>query len=157
MFAQKNKKIVMAFGTFDPLHAGHEFYLKKAKELGDYLVVVIARDKTVRQIKGRAAILNEHQRASAVKKTGIADKVILGFHNDKHKVLLKYRPEVIALGYDQFVFTQKLKKTLIDNKMDTVINRIDSYCPQVYKSSLIKKGMEEMGLITPELKIFTHE
>jgi FAD synthetase len=152
MFTPKNKKIVMAFGTFDIFHAGHEFYLKKAKELGEYLIVVISRDKTVRQIKGHAPAHSEHKRAAAIRKTGIADKVLLGYHDDKHKVLLKYRPEVIALGYDQFVFTQMLRKTLIDNKMDTVIKRIDSYFPQVYKSSIIKREMEKIGCLTPHIK-----
>lgn len=139
MFTPKNKEIVMAFGTFDFFHAGHEFYLKKAKELGEYLVVVIARDKTVRQIKGIAPTHSERKRAATIRKSGLADKVILGSNWDKHKVLLKYRPAVVALGYDQFVFTQKLKKMFIDQKMDTTIHRMDAYYPQVYKSSLIKQ------------------
>jgi FAD synthetase len=153
MFTPKNKEIVMAFGTFDVFHAGHEFYLKKAKELGEYLVVVIARDRTVRHIKGHKTTNNEWQRMSILKKTGLADKVILGHHGDKHKVLIKYRPSVIALGYDQFVFTQKLKKFLIDHKMDTVIKRIDAYYPQVYKSSLLKREtMEEAGELLTKLQ-----
>jgi len=138
MFTPKNKKIVMAFGTFDYFHAGHENYLNQAKNLGEYLVVVIARDKTVRQIKGHSPTNPERTRAANIRNTGIADKVILGDLNDKHKVLRKYRPVVIALGYDQFVFTQTLKKTLIDMKLDADIRRLDAFFPQVYKSSLIK-------------------
>jgi len=133
----------MAFGTFDYFHEGHEFYLKQAKELGDYLIVVIARDRTVRQTKSEMPVHNEGDRAHAVRNSGIADKVILGFHGDKHKVLKKYRPSVIALGYDQFIFTQKLEKTLIDLKLDAVIKRIDAFYPQVYKSSLIKRSLKE--------------
>jgi len=135
----------MAFGTFDFFHAGHEFYLKKAKELGEYLVVIVSRDKTIKQIKGSPAVHNERQRLANLKKTGLADKVMLGNHGDKHKVILKYRPSVIALGYDQFVFTQKLKKTFIDQKMDTVIKRLDAYYPQVYKSSLIRTHVAEQN------------
>lgn len=133
----------MAFGTFDYLHAGHEFYLKNAKALGDELLVVIARDKTVKQIKGEAPTNSERKRARAIRELGIADHVILGNHGDKHKVLRKYRPNIIALGYDQFVFTQKLKKTLIDLQLDAEIHRIDAHFPQVYKSSLLKKMEEE--------------
>ena len=132
-------KKVMAFGTFDLFHAGHENYLKQAKDLGDFLIVVIARDETVKKIKGRYPEYSERKRVSFVKKSGIADKVILGFRGDKHKVLRKYRPEVIALGYDQFVFTQRLEKTLIDLKLNAVVQRLDAYHPQVYKSSLLKK------------------
>ena len=143
MFTPKDKKIVMAFGTFDYLHDGHENYLKQAKTLGEYLIVVIARDKTVRQIKGAAPLNAERRRAANIRKTGIADKVILGGSGDKHKVLKKYRPSVIALGYDQFVFTQKLEKTLIDLRLDAVIKRLDAFFPQVYKSSILKKRIAE--------------
>jgi FAD synthetase len=150
MFTPKNKKIVMAFGTFDYLHAGHEHYLKQAKVLGEYLVVVIARDRTVRQIKGHAPTNSEKVRAANIRKTGIADKVILGDPNDKHKVLRKYRPSVIALGYDQFVFTQTLEKTLIDLKLDSDVRRMDAFFPQVYKSSLIKhRLMDEVAAPAP--------
>lgn len=138
MFTPKNKKIVMAFGTFDYFHAGHENYLKQAKALGEYLVVVIARDRTVRQIKGDFPTNPERTRVANIRKTGIADNVILGDHHDKYKVLRKYRPAVIALGYDQFVFTQTLEKTLIELKLDADIRRLDAFFPQVYKSSLIK-------------------
>lgn len=133
----------MAFGTFDFFHAGHENYLKQAKELGEYLIVIIARDKTVKQIKGQAPAHSERKRAQIVEQSGIADKVVLGYHGDKHKVLRKFRPSVIALGYDQFVFTQKLEKTLIDLKLDAVIKRMDAHFPQVFKSSLIRKKLAE--------------
>jgi len=139
----KTKKIVMAFGTFDFFHAGHEFYLKQAKEFGDYLIVIIARDKTVKQIKGEFPVNSERKRAKAVRQSGIADKVILGVHGDKHKVIQKHRPSVIALGYDQFVFTQKLNKTLIDLKLNATIKRIEAHFPQVYKSSLFKKSINK--------------
>lgn len=134
----------MAFGSFDYFHDGHESYLKQAKELGEYLVVVIARDKTIKQIKGRSAVHPERERAKAVRESGIADKVILGYLGDKYKVIREFRPEVIALGYDQIVFTQKLEKALIDLKLNTIIHRLQPYFPQVYKSSLIRKKTEEM-------------
>lgn len=137
------KKIVMAFGTFDLFHAGHEHYLKKARELGDYLIVVISRDNTVAKIKGESPTNPERKRAKAVRKSGIADKVILGHKGNKHKVIEKYRPNVIALGYDQFVFTQKLKKTLIDLNLDATIQRINAHYPRVYKSSLLKESEQK--------------
>ncbi|MBU0667693.1 adenylyltransferase/cytidyltransferase family protein [Patescibacteria group bacterium] len=136
-------KLVIAFGTFDYLHAGHEQYLKKAKALGDELIVVIARDKTVKQIKGQPVAHHERKRAKAVRNLNIADSVILGYHKDKHKVLRKYRPNIIALGYDQFVFTQKLRKTLIDLKLDAKIIRIEAHFPQVYKSSILRNLAEK--------------
>jgi cytidyltransferase-like protein len=144
-WSKKNRiegKIVMAFGTFDFLHAGHENYLKEAKKLGDHLIVVIGRDNTVRSIKGRPAANSEKNRLKNLRQTGWADRVILGNRGDKHQIVLKYRPAVIALGYDQFAFTQTLQKTLIDHNLNTEIVRLTPYFPQTYKSSQIRQIQE---------------
>ena len=140
--ASSNKKLVMAFGTFDFLHAGHENFLRQAKELGQELLVVLARDNTVRSVKGRDPVNNERKRLKNLRQSGWADKVILGNQTDKHKVILQYKPAVIALGYDQFVFTQTLQKTLIDHNLNSEIVRLTAYFPQVYKSSLIRQKLE---------------
>jgi len=139
----ENLKIVMAFGTFDVFHAGHEFFLKQAKNLGDYLIVVVSRDYTVKTVKGEYPQQNEKERMQKVKNSEIADKVILGNNDDKYKIIRKNKPHVIALGYDQFVFTYKLNKMIIDENMNTEIIRLESYRPDIYKSSLIKINNEE--------------
>jgi len=141
-----NQKLVMAFGTFDYLHAGHENFLKQARSHGTTLLVVLALDNTVQSVKGRAPLHNENQRLKNLRKTGWADKVILGNKENKHQVILKNRPDVICLGYDQFVFTQTLQKTLIDNNLDTEIVRLEAYFPQVYKSSLLR---EKLNTVNP--------
>ncbi len=156
MFNNSHKKLVMAFGTFDLFHAGHENYLNQAKSHGDNLIVVIARDKTVKQIKGELPLNSEKKRAKAVNNSGIADKVVLGHHHDKHYVLKKYRPNVIALGYDQVVFTQKIQKTLIDLKLDAEIVRLESFFPQVYKSTLLKEKLKNtLGKENPKTSSLT--
>lgn len=132
-------KKVMAFGTFDHFHAGHESYLKQARALGDFLVVVIARDKTVKRIKGNLPDSNERERMASVLASGLADKVVAGSLDDKYAVIKKYKPDVISLGYDQFAFTFRLEKFLIDRKMDTKVIRMNPYRPNVYKTSLIRK------------------
>ncbi|MBI2639064.1 FAD synthase [Candidatus Peregrinibacteria bacterium] len=132
-------KRVMTFGTFDRFHAGHESYLKQAKALGDYLIVIIARDKTVARIKGRRSDYDEKKRVAAVKSSKLADKVVLGEHGDKYEVIKKYKPDVIALGYDQFTFTFRLEKFLIDHKMNTKVIRMNPYRPTEFKTSLIRE------------------
>ena len=129
---------VITFGTFDRFHLGHEAYLKQAKALGDFLIVVMARDKTVRKVKGRMPDFSEKERLKAVKNSGIADKVILGELKDKYEIILRFKPNVIALGYDQFVFTFGLRKFLIDNSIDAKIVRMNPYKPNVYKTSLMR-------------------
>lgn len=146
-----DQKLVMAFGTFDYLHAGHENYLKQAKKLGDELIVIIARDQTVRSVKGQPPVNNENQRLKNLRLTGWADKVILGNLENKHQVILKHQPDVIALGYDQYAFTQTLQKTIIENSLSTEIIRLMPYFPQVYKSSLLREklGQTPIGEKTP--------
>ena len=120
----------MCFGVFDSLHLGHLFYLKQAKKYGDQLIVVVARDKNVLKVKGRLPGQKEKIRREIVKNTGLSQRVVLGQLRDKFKVVTKYKPDVICLGYDQVVNTDKLKKVSPDE-----IIRLKSYKPNIYKSS----------------------
>ena len=137
----KTAKKVMIFGTFDYFHAGHEDVLKQARKLGDSLTVVLARDKTVEKIKGGKPDHTEKQRLATLKKHELVDKAVLGNHKDKHKVILKHKPNVIALGYDQHVFTQTLQKLIIEHQLDLEIIRLEPYKPEIFKSSKIKARM----------------
>ncbi|MBU1992748.1 MAG: adenylyltransferase/cytidyltransferase family protein [Patescibacteria group bacterium] len=133
-------KKVMIFGTFDILHAGHENLFKQVKELGAVIIAVIARDNTVKKLKGEFPQNNESKRIKALKESGYIDKIVLGDLKDKYKAIKKYKPEVIALGYDQFAFTYQLSKLFIDEKMNTTIYRLKPYKPRIYKSSLLKEN-----------------
>lgn len=102
------------------------------------MTVVIARDETVKKIKGKMPINNENTRALNLKKTGWVEKIVHGNLKDKYKIIKKIRPDVIALGYDQFAFTYGLEKFLIDKKINAKIERLKAYHPEIYKSSLIR-------------------
>ncbi|MBR9691787.1 adenylyltransferase/cytidyltransferase family protein [Candidatus Woesearchaeota archaeon] len=115
-------KSVMVFGTFDILHKGHLSLFSQAKRYGDYLIAVVARDKTVEKVKGRKPRNNEKKRLKEVSK--YADKAILGYIYDKQKIVKKYKPNVICLGYDQKDFIDGLK-----------FKRLKAYKPHKYKSS----------------------
>lgn len=136
-------KKVMVFGTFDFLHEGHIYLLQEAKRHGDFLIVVLARDETVKKVKNFYPTNNEKQRLKEIQNLGFVDKVVLGEIENKYKVIEKYRPDIIALGYDQFVFTYKIPKILIDFKLNTEIIRIDSFKPDIFKSSIIKAKLNE--------------
>lgn len=125
----------MVFGTFDLIHPGHLHMLKEAKEYGDFLVIVVARDNTVCEIKGRPSRLNENERLENIKKLNIADKVRLGCIEDKYRAIMEENPDIIALGYDQKAFVDKLDKKIPDT---TKIVRLASYMPEIYKSSKMK-------------------
>lgn len=126
----------MAFGTFDLLHPGHINFLKQAKKQGQ-LIVIIARDKTVKRLKGKLPQHGEKQRLEAVKGLKLADKVVIGSLTDKYSAIKKYRPGIIALGYDQTYFTNPLKNELIKLKLNTKIIRLKAFKPEKYKTSIL--------------------
>ena len=125
----------MMFGTFDIIHPGHTYLLTEAKKLGDNLVVIIARDKTVEEIKSRKSKNDENTRLKNISDLQIADKVILGNISDKYQVIKEEKPDIIALGYDQRAFVDKLKTIVNKN---TKIVRFKPYKENIYKSSKLR-------------------
>ena len=128
-------KKVLAFGTFDLLHPGHLHFLKKAKEQGDFLSVVVALDETVMKVKGKLPVNNQETRRQNLLKTGIVDEAVLGNPGDKHKIIEAIRPDVICLGYDQKAFTENLAESLKKRGLKITIRRIDAFKQEIYKSS----------------------
>lgn len=127
----------MTFGTFDGIHPGHKSFLKQAKKLGDYLLVVIARDYFVAKAKGKQPRAVESKRAKEVRDLSIADKVILGSKiHDYFQTLRTYKIDLIALGYDQKPKTHDLRKLLRRHRLGNIkVVRLRGLRPEVYKSS----------------------
>jgi FAD synthetase len=121
---------IMSFGTFDLLHPGHLSYLTQAKKYGDYLIVVVARDRNVLELKKRLPKQKEKIRMAEIKRTSLADKVVLGQIKNKFAVIEKYKPDVICLGYDQKTDLYKLKQIFKGG-----VVRLKPYKKNVYKSS----------------------
>lgn len=127
---------VIVFGTFDILHPGHLHLFKEARQYGDFLVVVVARDTTVCEVKGRKPQNNEDVRLKNVSDLNLADKVRLGCLGDKYQAISEEKPDVIALGYDQRAFVDKLEDVIEDYVQ---IVRLNPYFPEKYKSSLLRQ------------------
>lgn len=105
-------KKVLVGGCFNLIHPGHLFFLQKAKEFGDCLIVVVANDNTVIRRKGYLLYPAE-KRKKNLEKTGIPDKVVIGDKEDFFKVVKKEKPHIIVLGYDQILepgLEEKIKK-----------------------------------------------
>ncbi len=126
---------VMVFGTFDILHPGHNHMLKEAKQYGEELIVVIARDDNVKKAKGRLPKNNEKQRLTNLKKLKLTDKICLGNLHNKYKIIDEEKPDIIALGYDQKTYVDDLTDH-IDNNVQIV--RLAPYKPEIYKSSKLR-------------------
>jgi len=133
-------KKVMVFGTFDIFHKGHKDFFKQAKEHGEYLIVVVARDRNVLKIKGRLPKNNELARQKEIAESNLADIVVLGDLDDKYKVIQEHKPDVICLGYDQKVMLEELAKKLAEfNLSKTNVVRLKPFHPEIYKSSKMRK------------------
>lgn len=132
-------KKVLAFGTFDILHPGHVNFLKQAKKHGDFLIVVVARDATVKKVKGRKPKYSEKKRLAKIKKLEIVNYALLGNKKGKYSIIEKIKPNVICLGYDQNSFTNGLKQELRKRKIKAKIIRLKPYKAHKYKSSKLRK------------------
>ncbi|WP_017981043.1 adenylyltransferase/cytidyltransferase family protein [Methanocaldococcus villosus] len=136
------KKVVVAAGTFDLLHPGHYEFLKFAKSLGDELIVIVARDKTVEKIKGRKPIIPEEQRREMVEALKPVDRAILGSLDNKLEPILKIKPNIIVLGPDQKTFDEEeLKEELKKYGLDVKVVRYNEYkkCPFHSSFDIVKE------------------
>lgn len=98
---QDGRKIVLANGCFDVLHAGHVRYLVGARELGDQLVVGINSDEQVTKLKGFGRpIMNERERAEIVAAIDGVDLVTIFSDPTVETLLLTLKPDVHAKGTD---------------------------------------------------------
>ena len=92
---------VITYGTYDLLHQGHINLLRRAKELGDYLIVGVTSDSFDRE-RGKLNVRNNVlERVEAVKATGYADEVIIeDYLGQKIDDIQKYDVDIFAIGSD---------------------------------------------------------
>jgi glycerol-3-phosphate cytidylyltransferase-like family protein len=132
---------ILCFGTFDGIHDGHRAMLKEARRVDQligesvnqqsesdsesvspisyqltaksYLVVVVAPDSHVRQLKFKDPRYTSAKRIQFVKDEHLADEVILGDAEiGSWKILKKIKPNIVALGYDQDELRANLEEYL---------------------------------------------
>ncbi len=135
-------KTVLITGTFDILHLGHIYFFKQAREYGDNLHVIIARDSNVEKIKGHKPVNTEDERLDLLSYVKLVDKVILGDEDNPYKYIEELQPDVIALGYDQNVFVDKLENFLKEKNIDAEIVRLKPHREDRLKSGRIKDYIE---------------
>lgn len=94
-------KKIITYGTYDLLHQGHINLLRRAKELGDYLIVGVTSDSFDRG-RGKLNVRNNVlERVEAVKATGYADEVIIeDYVGQKIDDIQKYNIDIFAIGSD---------------------------------------------------------
>ncbi|HLD00644.1 MAG TPA: adenylyltransferase/cytidyltransferase family protein [Candidatus Nanoarchaeia archaeon] len=130
-------KTIMCFGTFDLLHLGHINYLQQAKRLADFLIVVVARDKTKKQ-QNKVVVFNENERLELIKNLRIVDEAVLGYPDDHFKIIMEKNPGIIFLGYDHAISEANLSDKLSELGLNPLIKRAKPYQEHKHKSTNIK-------------------
>ena len=111
-------KRILTYGTFDLLHYGHIRLLKRAKELGDYLIVALSTDK-FNELKGKKAQYNYDMRKRMLEALRYVDLVIPEEKwEQKIGDVQKYFVDVVVMGSDW--------------KNNEKFERLKDYCEVVY-------------------------
>tara|TARA_B100001758_G_C17901959_1_gene349144 strand:+ start:155 stop:553 length:399 start_codon:yes stop_codon:yes gene_type:complete len=95
------KKVAIS-GYFDPIHIGHLEYIKLARELGDYLIVIVNNDKQAYLKKGKS-FMCEDDRLQIVSQIKGVDEAVMSIDEDKTvcKTLDLLKPDIFANGGDR--------------------------------------------------------
>lgn len=103
------RRIVLTNGCFDVLHAGHLSLLRRARELGDFLVVAINSDDSVRRLKGAKdptrPINNQIDRAELLGGLECVGAVVVFDEDTPEQLIRAVRPDVLVKG-DEYVLAQ---------------------------------------------------
>lgn len=96
-----DKNIVFTNGCFDILHKGHVTYLKKAKSLGDILILGLNSDDSVRRLKGESRpVNNENDRAAVLEALECIDYIVIFTEDTPLNLIKSVMPDVLVKGGD---------------------------------------------------------
>ncbi|MCD4703503.1 MAG: FAD synthase [Methanosarcinaceae archaeon] len=133
---------VLATGTFDILHPGHVLFLSQARELGDELYVLVARDSMIKHKP--IPIIPEDQRLEMIRSLDVVDVAALGSEKNIFEPLETIQPDIVALGYDQRFDEIKLETDLREHGFNTRVIRVkqSKSCPLCSTGKIIKEVLE---------------
>ena len=104
-------KKVITYGTYDLFHKGHYNLLKRAKELGDFLIVGVTTDNFDLERGKMNTCNNVMERIEAVKATGLADQIVIEeYRGQKIDDIQKYGVDIFAIGSDWEGYFDYLKE-----------------------------------------------
>lgn len=134
---KSGKKIVFTNGCFDLLHPGHINYLKKAKDLGDILVIGLNSDSSVRRLKGnKRPINNQKDRTMLLQSLSFVDYVITFSDDTPEKLIKTLSPNILVKGGDYKVADVAGASYVQQNQGEVkIIDFIDGYS----SSSIIQR------------------
>ncbi len=141
-------KTVLTSGAFDLIHYGHIRLLEEAKSHGGpdaRLVVIIARDETVRRLKGKPPVFPEAQRRALIDALKVVDETLLGYEDlDMATVIEKVKPDIIAVGHDQKDIERMAKEAIEEKGLPIQVVKIGKFGKSdLNSSSKIKRKIVE--------------
>ena len=114
----------------------------EAKKLGDRLVVSVASDAAVQEIKGKAPIHTEQERLSLVQHIDIVDTAFIGDEIlGAYSFFSEFVPDVIALGHDQATLGEHISSFIQDKGYPTTVVTLSRYSDGNTRSSTIKANL----------------
>ena len=98
---RRRQKIVFTNGCFDLVHSGHAVYLQKAREKGDFLIVGLNRDDSVRRLKGRGRPILKFRERAILLAYLIPVDLVVGFGEETPlRLIKKLKPDILVKGAD---------------------------------------------------------
>ncbi len=148
---------VITYGTYDLLHQGHVNLLRRAKELGDYLIVGVTSDSFDRG-RGKLNVRNNVlERVEAVRRTGYADEIIIeDYLGQKIDDIQKYDVDIFAIGSDwegKFDYLNEFCKVVYLPRTQGVSSTmLRAETQEVYKVGIVGSGRIANRFV-PESKV----
>ncbi|MCX5841791.1 MAG: D-glycero-beta-D-manno-heptose 1-phosphate adenylyltransferase [Deltaproteobacteria bacterium] len=97
----KNRKIVFTNGCFDILHPGHIFYLSKAADSGDVLIIGLNSDASVKKLKGEGRpVMDQYSRAMLLASLCFVSAVVLFEEDTPYRLIQAIQPDILVKGSD---------------------------------------------------------
>ena len=112
----ERKKIVFTNGCFDLLHVGHVRYLAQAKKLGDFLIIGLNSDSSVKELKGEDRPINSFEdRATLLSAIESVDLVIMFEEQTPENLIKDIVPDILVKGGDYNIEDIVGYKTVMQN------------------------------------------
>jgi FAD synthetase len=134
---RRRLKVVMLGGAFEIIHPGHIHALSEAKKLGNTLVVVVATDESVERNKGRPPATDQGLRVALVSSLRQVDLALPGNKGSIYQILVRVRPDVVALGYDQRHNGEEIVREAAKRGVPISTARLGSPIPDVKTSKIL--------------------
>ncbi|MBO6178309.1 MAG: D-glycero-beta-D-manno-heptose 1-phosphate adenylyltransferase [Selenomonadaceae bacterium] len=126
---KSGKQVVFTNGCFDILHRGHVDYLEKARKLGDFLIIGVNSDSSVKKLKGESRpINNENDRAFVLDALKCVDAAVIFSENTAERLVSELKPDIYAKGGDYTIDTLPEGQIVLKNggKVE-IIPFVDGY------------------------------